>query len=139
MHQTRPKTLQPSQVAKNQSDKEVVQMLKDQQRQIAELQRALDASKASNPSAGRSELSPARSAINLGWMKRENWTKLREGMSSEQIIDILGQPTRRKPLGTIEKLFWEGEVPGSGRITGNVFLQDNQLQSKYSVSPPAFL
>jgi len=130
------------------TDVQLAQVLAQQQKQIAQLQNALAASQAaprSAPVAAPAALSktatPMSSSGNSrGWMQESNWGKLRTGVSSEQAIMLLGSPARREKTTLGFKLFWEGEVPGSGRISGNVDFVDNQIKfGRLSINPPVFL
>jgi len=65
-----------------------------------------------------------------GFHQPASWDQLKEDMSSQQVISILGEPAfiRGDPylLGT---LFWEGEVPGPGYISGNVDFGNNRAMT----------
>jgi hypothetical protein len=59
------------------------------------------------------------------WKDKDNWKKLRRGMSYEQVRSILGPPSSR------ESIFWyyEGSVNGSVSVTGKVAFGNRQLIS----------
>jgi len=129
------------------TDVQLAQVLAQQQKQIAQLQNALAASQAAQSSApitapplSKTATPMSSSGNSRGWMQESNWRKLRKGVSSEQAIMLLGTPTRREQTTLGFKLFWEGEVPGSGRISGNVEFSDNQIKyGSASIHPPVFL
>jgi hypothetical protein len=57
-------------------------------------------------------------------------------MSEAQVISILGRPTSIDDNGYgTKKLFYRGEVAGSGVVSGNIFLADDRV---LSVSTPVF-
>ena len=70
-----------------------------------------------------------------GWKISANWNRIKRGMASQQVIDILGQPTRREVVGSYLDLFYEGRVSGSGYLSGNVMLQHNRV---WKVNIPVF-
>jgi hypothetical protein len=61
------------------------------------------------------------------WMDRSNWSCVQKGMSERQVLSILGKPTSIKP-GVYRKLFYRGEVDGSGFVSGNIWLADDRVQ-----------
>ncbi len=72
-----------------------------------------------------------------GWKNPDSWKRLKRGMSSQQVIGILGLPTRREllPGTTYLTLFYEGRVSNSGHVVGKVALSDNRV---YSIEAPVF-
>ena len=70
-----------------------------------------------------------------GWKKKSNWARIRDGMSGRQVISILGKPTSLKDTGSFRTLFYQGEVSGSGFVSGNVKLTDDRV---YSINKPVF-
>jgi hypothetical protein len=63
------------------------------------------------------------------------WSRIKDGMSEAQVTQLLGPPTSTKILGPYKTLFFEGPVPGSGSVSGNVELRDNRV---YNVNVPVF-
>ena len=60
------------------------------------------------------------------WRDMSNWSKIKKGMSSAQVIRLLGRPTRRDEFGF--RLFWEGYVDEAyAVVSGNVSILDNQV------------
>ena len=68
----------------------------------------------------------------FAWQKMSNWNRMKRGMSRQQVVSILGQPTRTsKPYSTRSdiKLHYEGTASGAGYISGYVQIDgiDNQV------------
>ena len=94
--------------------------------EIARLIAALDAGDVVSQGAQPSQTPPVR-ATGGAWTNPSNWGRVTPGMSERQVISILGPPTKRERIrGSIYLLlFYQGEVPGSGFVSGNVrFLAD---------------
>ena len=72
-----------------------------------------------------------------GFRSKENWHRVKKGMSTSQTVNILGKPTRVKDIGGGEyrTLFYSGEVPGSGTVSGSVELNNDQV---WQVNIPFF-
>ena len=70
------------------------------------------------------------------WHDPANWERVIEGMSKSQVIAILGKPTSTENLGGGHlTLFYRGEVPGSGSVSGNVKLYEDRVSF---VNKPVF-
>ena len=68
------------------------------------------------------------SAAQGDWIIPANWDRIEEGMSEEQVVTILGPPTKREEqFLSYVQLFYEGEVEGSGFISGSITLERNQV------------
>ena len=67
-------------------------------------------------------LSGAQNPADGNWKTPAAWNKIKPGMSERQVISILGTPTKSQdsPAGTWKTLFYQGEVEGSGYVSGNV-------------------
>lgn len=117
--------------------------VEEQQKQINQLKCAIASSDETNSirqvGDEREEPSSSQSQTNsIGWKNKQNWQKIQDNMSSQQVTAILDRPTRQKKTA-IEgyfTLFWEGNVPGSGYVSGNVVFSDNQA---LLINPPVFL
>jgi hypothetical protein len=70
----------------------------------------------------------------IGWKESSNWEKIKNGMSEKQVIAILGKPTSISD-GVFRILYYQGEVPGSGYVSGNVKLTDDRV---YLLEKPVF-
>jgi len=114
--------------------KEVVQA---QDRRIEALERELADLKARlTPTSSQSTRSgpiPAQG----GWRNPDNWKRIKANMSEQQVIAILGRPTRRDGVGRVT-VFYEGEVEGAGYVSGNIGLWDNQVMGTAFINPPVF-
>jgi hypothetical protein len=55
-----------------------------------------------------------------GWHLVENWWRIRPGMSYEEVVSILGAPTNIRGGYSLRTLQYQGEVPGSGFVRGEV-------------------
>ena len=55
-----------------------------------------------------------------GWHLVENWWRVRPGMSYEEVVSILGAPTNIRGGYSLRTLQYQGEVPGSGFVQGEV-------------------
>ena len=69
------------------------------------------------------------------WKAPAAWKRLRKGMSSAQVIGILGKPTSVETVGPYRTLFYQGDVPGSGSVTGTIKLQDDRV---WQINTPVF-
>ena len=117
--------------------------VEDQQRQIDQLKRTIASSAESNSerpvSDEREESSSSQSQIGfVGWKDKRNWQKIQDNMSSQQVIAILGRPTRQEKLEYVDylTLFWEGNVQGSDYVSGNILFSNNQVSI---IKPPVFM
>ena len=67
----------------------------------------------------------------FAWQKMSNWNGLQRGMSRQQVVSILGQPTHTsKPYSSLPvmKLHYAGNTSGAGYISGYVVIDgDNQV------------
>ena len=99
----------------------------EQERRILQLERLV------RQLSGRTKR-PTR-AIAVGFSAKENWHRVKEGMSTSQVINILGKPTRVKSGLAFRTLFYSGEVPGSGIVSGSVEFHDDQV---WQVNIPFF-
>ena len=102
----------------------------EQQKQIDQLKRAIASSTETN-STGQIKVETedviSSQADNVGWKEKQNWQKIQDNMSSQQVITILGRPTRQDKLEHVDylTLFWEGNVQGSGYVSGNILFSNN--------------
>ena len=67
---------------------------------------------------------------------KENWSKIKFGMSQDQVIDILGLPTSRNLIGGYQGTFYyEGHTSEAGvPVTGNISFDSNG--QVLVISPP---
>ena len=112
-------------------------VVQSQDMRIEILERELNALKARlTDTSSQSSDSRPRSAED-GWRNPDNWIRVKERMSEQQVIAILGEPTKReRHTRSARTLYYEGEVQGS-YVSGHVDIYENQV-SGGSVSPPVF-
>lgn len=129
--------------SKNAQIQQLNWQVENQQRQIDQLKRAIASSAQANSSqqvdGEREETSSSQSqSDSIGWKDKQNWQKIQDNMSSQQVIAILGRPTRQEKLEYVDylTLFWEGNVQGSGYVSGNILFSNNQVSI---IKPPVFL
>ena len=73
----------------------------------------------------------------LAWHEASNWARVQGGMSRAQVEGILGKPTRvEKSIIDYVTLLYQGERVGSGQVSGNVQL--NQNDRVIRVDKPVF-
>ena len=70
-------------------------------------------------------LSGAQNPSDENWKNPSAWDRVQYQMSEHQVVTTLGTPTRRRttaggPGGTRLVLLYQGEVEGSGYVSGNV-------------------
>lgn len=117
------------------------QVIAEQERRIVELEKnvrelqLLVAPPKTKESEGRTirRLRPAQAEA--AWQNPGSWEFIVDGMSPSQVISILGAPTSTKDDGAFKTLFFEGEVPGSGSVSGNIKFLDNRV---FLVHKPVF-
>lgn len=98
--------------------------VKDQARQIAELQRqsGLTALPVSTQSAVSND---------SRWVSSSNWARIKPGMEELQVIEILGAPTQQR-MGDDSKrrtLLYAMEIGRSGFLSGSIILTDGRVSS----------
>lgn len=64
--------------------------------------------------------SPQLSTMDQPWHEAKNWSRIKLGMSEEQVKSILGPPTDAKRLSRVKTLYYQGDVRKSGLVSGNV-------------------
>jgi hypothetical protein len=71
---------------------------------------------------------PRPTAFSSNWHDPENWKRIRSGMSTSQVEQILGKPTSTNSIrsysGRFVTYLYQGDVPGVGRISGNIEFSD---------------
>jgi len=108
--------------------------LAEQDRRITDLEntvRALQGSRAQNPALA----APTSPTPTGAWKSASAWARVKEGMSHAQVVAILGRPTSVKSLSPFETLFYQGDVPGSGSVTGTVELNNDRV---WQINTPVF-
>lgn len=81
--------------------------------------------------------SPPKKRMDTGagdWRKLSNWAKIKRGMSKDQVIRLLGEPTRRTIAGSM--LHWEGYAEEAGaEVSGNVWFNSGKAAN---IRPPVW-
>ena len=89
--------------------------------------------------AGKKIFPPAPlipSAAQGDWTITVHWDRIEGGMSEEQVVAILGPPTKREEqFLSYVQLFYEGEVEGSGFVSGSITLERSQVAAWMTVRP----
>lgn len=82
-----------------------------------------------------SELTRPPILSSAGWKNAGSWARVKDGMSSAQVISVLGKPTSVQNVGGFQTLFYQGEISGSGVVTGTIKLMDDRV---WQVNTPVF-
>jgi septal ring factor EnvC (AmiA/AmiB activator) len=115
-------------------------LVKEQDRRIAELEKAINSLQAAFAAAtekptprevAKEVLKPAA----LRWQDPLAWAQIREGMSRAQVEDVLGKPASVESVIDYQTLTYKGDVPGSGTVTGVIKLTDDRVSE---IHPPNF-
>jgi hypothetical protein len=69
------------------------------------------------------------------WQVPFAWSRIKEGMSRAQVVEILGQPASVDSVLDYQTLIYKGEASDSGSATGSVKLADDRVSQ---VTPPVF-
>jgi len=113
-------------------------LIKDQDRRIAELEKTI---KTLRGAASAEEATPHETAkavlkkFAAPWHNPLAWTQIREGLSRLQVEEILGKPTSVEAVIDSQTLYYKGDVPSSGTVTGVIKLTDDRVTG---ITLPAF-
>lgn len=109
----------------------------EQDRRITTLEQLLKQNETTLTTERSSEAPHAATAAASAWKTNSAWKRLKEGMSRAQVVAILGMPTSVKSVGdrTYETLFYRGDVPGAGSVTGTVELNNDRV---WQINIPVF-
>jgi hypothetical protein len=81
--------------------------------------------------------SAGASTVPAAWKDAKNWTRIQVNMSRAQVEAILGKPvSSKKDIISYVTLYYQGQIPGAGHISGNVKLDDNDQVA--FINPPVF-
>jgi hypothetical protein len=115
----------------------------DRQSEIAEIRSQLNAFDArlqrleSDASPQQNRNSAKTAAATAAWMNPSSWATIRRGMSRAQVEAILGKSTSSKiDVISYVILIYQGDVPGSGIVSGNVRLDSEDRV--VLINPPVF-
>ena len=80
---------------------------------------------------------PKPVSIQGGWQSLDNWSKVKKGMSFDQVTQILGEPTKTDMYGTDSgHWYYEGRLKEAGAtVSGKIFFYNRRVMS---VEPPVF-
>ncbi len=111
-------------------------LVKDQDRRIADLEKIIKSLQTSIPEKPTAhELAKTVIKPEVQWQNPLAWAQIREGLSRAQVEDILGKPTSVESVIDYQTLFYKGDVPGSGMVSGVIKLTDDRVSE---ITPPAF-
>ena len=110
-------------------------LVKEQDRRIAELEKALQNLPPAPPAAVEVKPKVVPKPVPSPWHNPLAWAQVQEGMSRAQVEEILGKPTSVDAVIDYQTLIYKGDVPGSGVLTGSVKLTDDRVST---VTPPDF-
>ena len=63
---------------------------------------------------------PHLSTMDQPWREAKNWSRIRLGMSEEQVRSILGPPTDANRLNQVKTPYYQGDIKKSGSVSGDV-------------------
>lgn len=71
------------------------------------------------------------------WRVKENWLRIKVGMSFDQAVQILGRPTRQDMIGPDQGTwYYEGHLDEAGTtVSGNIFFSSRKV---LLVQPPVY-
>ena len=102
----------------------------DQERRIADLERAVKALQAVATPLPERIPAPAPA-----WQQASNWNLIKKGMSGAQVVEILGPPTREETATDMRTLYYQPDPRSTTTLTGSVTLLDDRVTAS---APPAF-
>jgi len=111
-------------------------IVREQDRRIADLEKALrNLPPAAPPAAVEVRPKVVPKPDTSRWQNPLAWAQIQEGMSRAQVEEILGKPTSVDAVIDYQTLYYKGDVPGAGVVTGIVKLTGDRVSA---VSPPDF-
>jgi hypothetical protein len=131
--QTKDRQPEDTRIKEQQADIRLLKQVVDaQNRRIAELEKAVKAlqtAAAANADKPASEerLKAGKLVPNIPWQIPFAWTRLKNGMSRVEVEEILGPPTSVESVLDYQTLLYQGDVPGSGMVSGMVKLVDDRV------------
>ena len=107
----------------------------DQGRRITALESALNSPRVSNRQGPTAQAGSALSAVEgekkaePAWFDSSAWKRIKNGMSYDQVVAILGKPTKVESLSpNYQTVFYQGSVRrGVASVTGTIVLSDDQV------------
>ena len=101
-------------------------LIAEQDRRISTLENKIKAGAVGSTGSTSSTGSAAPVGSVMSWKNPGNWSRIKSGMSEQQVVAILGMPTSRHGRAVV-KLVYEGLISGSGYVSGNIKLMDNRV------------
>jgi hypothetical protein len=111
-------------------------MVRDQDRRIADLEKALRTLQQAEGVAlvdGKVKVPPKPLAA--PWHNPQAWAQVQEGMSRAQVEELLGKPTSVDAVIDYQTLNYKGPTSGGAVLAGSVKLTDDRVAA---VTPPDF-
>jgi len=107
----------------------LIRRIEEQDQRIVALENALKAlSSSGSESLATTDKATKQAAGSLeGWKDPANWARIRDGMSQSQVRAILGSPSSIQD----SRWYYEGDVPGSGTVSGNIFWLSHRVLVVY--------
>jgi hypothetical protein len=106
----------------------------EQNRRIQRLEAELARRSGAPPPKASSRLEADEKRINRPaatgpqpWHVHANWERVAKGMSAEQVIAVLGEPTAAESVDEFKTLFYRGLTPGGATLNGLVNLRDDRV------------
>jgi|GEM_PF-994853 len=105
--------------------------IQEQARRIDRLERQLaQAGRPTAPATGRGADGVPAGAFET-WIAPERWDRVREGMTAQEVISILGPPTAVRPDGTspTRTLFYTLQIGDTAFLSGTVRLENDRVRA----------
>ncbi len=104
------------------------QRVQNQEKRIAALERTFAEIEASQNPSEQKRTNESEPLTPGDWKVPSNWDRVALGMSLEQVTEILGTSTNQSlSVGSAVTLYYQGEVSGSGYVSGNVRFFENRV------------
>jgi hypothetical protein len=79
------------------------------------------------PRVGEMRTDGAQSAARQPWHGVATWDRVATGMTEEEVMKILGNPTSAESVGVLKTLFYRGVAPGGTPVSGHVNFKDGRV------------
>lgn len=106
--------------------------IQEQARRIDRLERELArAGRPTTSAAAREGAEAAPDGSFEAWIAPQRWDRLREGMTAQEVIAILGPPTAVRPDGTspTRTLFYTLQIGDTAFLSGTVQLENDRVRA----------
>src|SRR5688500_11028364 len=61
------------------------------------------------------------------WHSEDAWERVAKGMTADEVVQVLGEPTSVESVETFKTLFYRGSLPGGASLSGHVNLRDERV------------